>query len=124
MVSVQERWQKKTDGKFSHFILSLVPSLFCITDYTANSSLCGYSIKECHERLLTAHVELKNPGTPGWLSWLSIGLPVSAQVMISRLHGLEPHIRLCAGITEPGWDSLSPSLSAPFPLMLSLSLSK
>ena len=36
----------------------------------------------------------------------------------------EPHIRLHADSVEPAWDSLSPSLSAPPPLALSLSLSK
>ena len=36
----------------------------------------------------------------------------------------EPHIGLSAGSTEPAWDSLSPSLAAFSPLVLSLSLSK
>ena len=36
----------------------------------------------------------------------------------------EPHIGVHADIVEPARDSLSPSLSAPPPLMLSLSLSK
>ena len=36
-----------------------------------------------------------------------------------RVSGFEPHIRLCADGTEPAWDSLSPSLSAPTPLVLS-----
>ena len=38
--------------------------------------------------------------------------------------GFEPRVGLCAGITEPAWDSLSPSLSAPPPLELSFSLSQ
>ena len=37
--------------------------------------------------------------------------------------GFEPHIRLSADSAEPAWDSLSPSLSAPPLLALSLSLS-
>ena len=36
----------------------------------------------------------------------------------------EPHIGLCADRAEPAWDCLSPSLSAPPPPALSLSLSK
>ena len=36
----------------------------------------------------------------------------------------EPHMGLCADSSEPAWDSLSPSLSAPPPLTLSISLSK
>ena len=35
--------------------------------------------------------------------------------------GIEPRIGLCADSTEPPWDSLSSSLSAPAPLMLSFS---
>ena len=38
------------------------------------------------------------------------------------VHDFEPYVRLCADRTEPAWDSLSPSLSAPTPLMLSVSL--
>ena len=43
------------------------------------------------------------------------------------VHEIEPLVRLCADSTEPAWDSLSPSFSAPPQLMhlcfLSLSLS-
>ena len=35
----------------------------------------------------------------------------------------EPRFGLCADSMESAWDSLSPSLSAPSPLVLSLSLS-
>ena len=35
---------------------------------------------------------------------------------------IKPHVGLCADLTEPAWDSLSPSLSAPFLLSLSLPL--
>ena len=35
---------------------------------------------------------------------------------------LEPGVRLCAGSMEPAWDSLSSSLSAPLPLVLSLKI--
>ena len=35
----------------------------------------------------------------------------------------EPRIRLCADSAEPAWDSLTPSLSAPSPHALSLSVS-
>ena len=60
-------------------------------------------------------------GAPGWLSQLGVQLLVSAQVVISWFREFEPHIGLCAGRSEPAWDSLSPSLSAPPPLMRSLS---
>ena len=63
-------------------------------------------------------------GAPGWLTLLSVQLLVSAHVMISWLHGIKPRIGLCAGSAEPAWDSLSPSLSTPPSLVLSLSLSK
>ena len=67
---------------------------------------------------------LKNFGAPGWLSRLSLGVLVSAQVMISQFVSLRP--ALCSMLTaqslEPALDSVSPSL-CPFPACtLSLSL--
>ena len=58
--------------------------------------------------------EYKNTGAPGWLSWLNIHLLISAQLMISHFSHIPS--------TESAWDSLSPSLSVPTPLCLSLSL--
>ena len=55
--------------------------------------------------------------------------PTSAQVMISWFVSSSPAIGpvsgsvLTAWSLEPALDSVSPSLSAPFPLMLCLSLS-
>ena len=40
------------------------------------------------------------------------------------VRGIKPRIRLYAESEEPAWDSLSPPLSAPPLLVLSLSLSK
>ena len=40
------------------------------------------------------------------------------------VHGIEPCIGLCADSMEPARDSVSPSLFAPPPLMLALSLKK
>ena len=40
------------------------------------------------------------------------------------VRGFEPCVGLCTGSAEPCWDSLSPSLSVPPLLVLSLSLSK
>ena len=37
------------------------------------------------------------------------------------VHEFKSHIGLCADDTEPAWDPLSPSLSAPSPLILFLS---
>ena len=39
------------------------------------------------------------------------------------VHEFEPQVKLCADSVEPALDSVSPSLSAPSPLALSLSLS-
>ena len=66
--------------------------------------------------------ERRGRWVPGWLSWLNIQLLVSAQVTISQFHEFEPHIGLHGDSAEPAWDSLSPSLSAPPPLALSVSL--
>ena len=38
------------------------------------------------------------------------------------VHGFKSHIRLCADSVGPAWDFLSPFLSAPLLLVLSLSL--
>ena len=52
--------------------------------------------------------------------------PTLAQVMISRFVGLSPVSGsvLTAQSMEPALDSVSPSLSAPFPLTLCVSLSQ
>ena len=41
-----------------------------------------------------------------------------------RVHEIKPHNVLWAGSAEPTWESLSPFLSAPSSLALSLSLSQ
>ena len=38
------------------------------------------------------------------------------------VHKIEPYVELCADSVEPAWDAISPSLSAPPPLALYLSL--
>ena len=55
-----------------------------------------------------------------------VGCLTSAQVMISQFVGLSPASgsALTAQILEPASDSVSPALSAPPPLVLSLCLSK
>ena len=62
-----------------------------------------------------------------WVTWVaqSVMRLTSAQVTISRLVGLSPGSGsvLTARSLEPASDSGSPSLSAPFLLMLWLSLS-
>ncbi|XP_035581148.1 zinc finger protein 713-like [Zalophus californianus] len=54
------------------------------------------TVDESHRR----NVEQKKPApqAPGWLSWLSVQLLISAQVMVleSRGRGIERCIRLCA----------------------------
>ena len=56
----------------------------------------------------------------------SVKRPTSAQFMISQVVGLSPALGsvLTAQSLEPAWDSVSPSLSAPPPLVLVLSLSQ
>ena len=63
----------------------------------------------------------RQAGAPGWLSQLSSG---SGHDLTVR--EFEPHVGLCADSSEPGpaSDSVSPSLSAPPPLTLSLSFSQ
>ena len=61
-------------------------------------------------------------GVPGWLSWLSVHLLVSAHVVISLFVGLSP----ASGSVLTAWSLLGilcPSLSAPCPLAGMLSLS-
>ena len=62
-------------------------------------------------------------GVPGWLSQLSV--PTLALVMISRFVSSSPASGsvLTAQSLESASDSVSPSLSAPPPLTLCLSLS-
>ena len=66
----------------------------------------------------TVELKLQVTGAPGWLSQLSVQLLISVQVTISRF------MWLCTDGMEPAWDSLSPSLSDPPPLALSLSKSR
>ena len=60
-----------------------------------------------------------------WVAQL-FGCLTSAQVMISQLTGLNPTSGsvLTAQSLEPASDSVSPSLSAAFPLALCLTLSQ
>ena len=62
-------------------------------------------------------------GAPGWFSWLSVQLLVSAQVMISWFMSSSPH-QVHAGGAESAWDSLSLLLSVSPLLMLSLKINK
>ena len=62
------------------------------------------------------------PGTPGWLSRLSIRLDLSSGHGLA-VHEFKPHMGLCNDIVEPAWDSLSFPLSL-CPSLLSLSLPK
>ena len=49
----------------------------------------------------------------------TLGFRAGRDVMV---HEIEPRVGLCTSSTEPAWDSLSPSLSAPPLLELSVSL--
>ena len=55
---------------------------------------------------------VSSEGAPGWLSWTSVRLLMSAQVMISQFVGLSP----ASGCALTAWDSLSLPLSLPLPL--------
>ena len=50
---------------------------------------------------------------------LTLGCGSGHDVMVCEF---KPHVRLCAARAEPAWDCLSPSVSAPPLLSLSLSL--
>ena len=67
----------------------------------------------------------KKIGPDAWVAQ-SVKRPTSARVMISQLVGSSPLSGsvLPAQSLEPASDSLSPSLSAPPPLMLCLCLSQ
>ena len=56
---------------------------------------------------------------PGWLIWLNVQQGSGHDLMVCAF---KPHAGLYADSTELTSDPLSPSLSAPVPLMLSLSL--
>ena len=62
-------------------------------------------------------------GRGAWVAQ-SVERPISAQVMISQFESLSPTSGsvLTAPSPEPGSDSMSPSLSAPPPLIFCLSL--
>ena len=60
-------------------------------------------------------------GAPGWRSRLSVRLQPGHDLAVCEF---EPRVRLWADGSEPASDSVSPSLSAPPPFMLCLSLSQ
>ena len=66
----------------------------------------------------------RRSGAPGWLSRLSLGLWISAQVMISRVREIEPHVGLCADSTEAAGGSLSLPLCPSLPRSYCLSKKK
>ena len=70
-------------------------------------------------------LSLKNKHLRGTWVAQSVKRPTLAQVMISLFVGSSPTLGsvLTAGSLEPASDSVSPSLSAPPPLMLCLSVS-
>ena len=49
--------------------------------------------------------ELTRGGTPGWLSQLSVRLPISPQVPDLMVCEFEPRVGLCADSVEPAWGS-------------------
>ena len=77
------------------------------------------------EVIVNSHTNLRNNTERGAWVAQSVERPTSAQVMISQLVSLSPASGsvLPARSLEPASDSVSPSLSAPLPLMLCLSLS-
>ena len=86
----------------------------------------GYII--CSAAHESANVPKHVKQRKAWGAWVaqSVERPTSAQVMISRSMGLSPASGslLTAQSLEPASDSVSPSLSAPPLLVLSLSLKK
>ena len=64
------------------------------------------------------------PGEPGWLRQLSVGLLVSAQVMISRFHEFEPRLKLSTVRSLLGILGLPLALPLPHSPCLCLSRNK
>ena len=77
------------------------------------------------KRLPTSVIKTSSDYGGAWVAQ-SVGHPTSAQVMISRYMSSSPMSGsvLTAQSLEPVSDSVSPSLSAPPPFMLCLSLSQ
>ena len=61
------------------------------------------------------------PGAPGSLTQVSIGVSSGDDLTVPTMWEFESHIGLIAVSVEPTWALLPRSLSAPFPLMLSIS---
>ena len=70
---------------------------------------------------LVLQIKKTHVGVPGWLSRLSVRLQPGHDLAVREF---EPRVRLWADGSEPVSDSVSPSLSAPPPFMLCLSLSQ
>ena len=83
------------------------------------------NVKQSNYGVLKNHSILKTRKGGAWVAQ-SVGPPTSAQVMISRSVSSSPASGsgLMAPSLEPVSDSVSPSLSAPPPFMLCLSLSQ
>ena len=80
---------------------------------------------EVYTLKLTAYFTLKgSTGGPGWLSRLSVWFLGFGSVHDLMVREFEPHVKLWAAGVEPVWDSPSPSLSAPHPIVSALSLSQ
>ena len=73
--------------------------------------------KRIRKEITTDRKKTRRKGALGWLSWLSIQLLISTQVVV---RGIKPHVILYAHSTEPALDFLSLHLS----LSLFQSLSK
>ena len=75
-----------------------------------------------HNRQIYRDIKKVSGWMPGWLSRLCIWTLYLVSDYDLTVCEFKPRVRLCADITEPAWDSLSPSLSALPLLSLSLSL--
>ena len=66
-------------------------------------------------------LERERGGVPGWLvKHLTLYFDSGHDLAVCEF---EPHMGLCAGGSEPAWDSLSLPLSLPLPYSFFLSLS-
>ena len=85
-------------------------------------SLCGsLGCKQVKNQTQIGFLKRGSTGCLRWLSRLNVRLDFSSGHDL-MVHGVEPHVWLCTDNVEPAWDSLSPSLSACPPFMLSLLL--
>ena len=117
-------WIKNTFSKSKYSISHLFLS-HCFPPSSFTYILWGVCVKACMSSWVD--VDSNKIGCVFLKIWLAACLAPSVRCPTLdfssghdlTVHEIEPHVRLCAGSTEPTWDSLSLSLSVSFSLSLS-----